>query len=385
MKLFDDFEAVRLPEENLILITHKEYLYYIYNPEYKRREKYENAGNDQLTVRNYQNVREKDIIDAMGGTFPQKETDFMRLCDPSQLSIYDMERLLDAEYPDYMSDITIDDSVFCFLKYSDNRRISFLRLKKLFDDALQQHGINQNEKILNAIKELSLAILGRDVFKKEIGIVDGHDCADYFWIMPVRPIDYSDTDSMDNVAEMRSIEISISEDDVYQYLKPFLFNYFDNDLEANKKRVENQWINDDGNEEASYRVGFEWNLTYNYYTYDSILGIIKDINDTMDALTSGRDTEYTKYLKKRIDEQKTIDKKIEMALRETDENNPDTPIKVEDPGEKQNIQSNPNGPEEDKSEIEMIIDFYCRFIYRMEYMMKVGKENGYELISFMGP
>ena len=34
---------------------------------------------------------------------------------------------------------------------------------------------------------------------------------------------------------------------------------------------------------------------------------------------------------------------------------------------------------------ELIIDFYRRFIYRMEYMMKIGKENGYDLISFMGP
>lgn len=28
---------------------------------------------------------------------------------------------------------------------------------------------------------------------------------------------------------------------------------------------------------------------------------------------------------------------------------------------------------------------YQRFTYRMEYMMKVGKEKGYDLISFMGP
>ena len=34
---------------------------------------------------------------------------------------------------------------------------------------------------------------------------------------------------------------------------------------------------------------------------------------------------------------------------------------------------------------EFFIDFYERFIYRMEYIMKVGEENGYNLISFMGP
>lgn len=46
---------------------------------------------------------------------------------------------------------------------------------------------------------------------------------------------------------------------------------------------------------------------------------------------------------------------------------------------------NANRPKEDNTEIELIIDFYRRFIYRMEYMMKVGKEKGYDLISFMGP
>ena len=30
MKLFDEFDAVRFPEENLIFITHDGYIYYIY-------------------------------------------------------------------------------------------------------------------------------------------------------------------------------------------------------------------------------------------------------------------------------------------------------------------------------------------------------------------
>lgn len=44
-----------------------------------------------------------------------------------------------------------------------------------------------------------------------------------------------------------------------------------------------------------------------------------------------------------------------------------------------------NRPKEDNTEFELIIDFYHRFVYRMEYMIKVGKEKGYDLISFMGP
>ncbi len=49
------------------------------------------------------------------------------------------------------------------------------------------------------------------IYKKEIGIVDGHDSSSYFWIMPVRVIDPSDKDAFDNIAEMSSSEISIEE------------------------------------------------------------------------------------------------------------------------------------------------------------------------------
>ena len=45
MKLFDDFEAVKFYEENLIFITHSGYLYYIYNPKYDNWRKYRNWGN----------------------------------------------------------------------------------------------------------------------------------------------------------------------------------------------------------------------------------------------------------------------------------------------------------------------------------------------------
>ncbi|MDY3928181.1 MAG: hypothetical protein SOZ34_02340 [Clostridia bacterium] len=51
---------------------------------------------------------------------------------------------------------------------------------------------------------------------------------------------------MGNVAEMRSVEISIEEDDVSQYLTPFLYKHYNDELEANKKRIEHQWTNDDG-------------------------------------------------------------------------------------------------------------------------------------------
>ena len=333
MKLFGDFEAVKFYEENLIFITRRGYLYYIFNPKYNRWRKHSNAGNDSITVSNYDDVRKNELIDAMQGIFPKKETDFMRLCNSEQLCIRDMIDLLREDYMRYMSDNSIAYTVHQFLLESDVCHKSFSEIKKVFDNALKLH--QENGKVLTRIKDLCLAIIGRDIFKKEIGIVDGHDSSSYFWIMPVRVIDYSNTNEMDNIAKMRSIEISIEEDDVYYYLTPFLYKHYDDNLEANKKRIEYQWTDDEGNEQISVINGFEWYLTYNFFNFDSIVAILKDIKDTVNALSSGRENEFTEKLK-------------------------------------------------DK-EVDLIIDFYHRFTYRMEYMMKVGKEKGYDLISFMGP
>lgn len=88
---------------------------------------------------------------------------------------------------------------------------------------------------------------------------------------------------MDNVAEMSIAEISIEEDDVAQYLIPFLYKYYDDELEANKNR-----------RDAS---DFGWYLTYNFFTFDAVRNILEDIKDTIDALSTGRKTEYTEKLK----------------------------------------------------------------------------------------
>lgn len=350
MKLFDDFEAVRFPEENLIFITHGGYLYYIYDVEYKHWRKYRNAGNDHITVRNYDDVSKEVLMDALDGKAPQKETDFMRFCNPEQLCIRDMLDLLREDYPNYMSDGEIYHTTHRFLLESDICYKSYEELKKLFDNALAFH--QNHEQILNQVKNLCFAFIGRDIFKEEIRIVDGHDSSSYFWIMPVRVIDYSNTENFDSVAEMRSTEISIEEDDVSQYLTPFLYKFFDDELEANKNRADAQ--------------GFEWYLTHNFFTFDSITSILNAINDTIDALDSERDNEFTAKLRE----------KRGTATYQL--------LYARDMSEDQIKAYNANRPTEDNTEIDLIIDFYRRFVYRMEYMMKVGKEKGYDLISFMG-
>lgn len=365
MKLFDTFEAVKFPEANMIFITHGGYLYYIYDSEYNLWRKHRNAGNDHITVSNYPDISKEELINAMQGRFPQKETDFMRLCVPAQLSIEDMLSLLKEDHPKYMSDYTVYHAVSHFLSESDIRYKSFEGMRKLLDNvSAHQHG---NRQVLAQIKELSSAIIGRDIFKREIGIVDGHDGSSYFWIMPVRIIDYSNTNGTDNVAEMRSAEISIEEDDVAQYLTPFLYKYYDDELEANKKRIEDRWTDDDGVEQILAVSGFEWYLTHNYFTFDSMMEILKDIGDTVDALSSGGENEYTEELRKK---RGTSTYQLLYAKNLSEE---------------EIAEYNANRPTEDDTEIGLIIDFYRRFIYRMEYMMKVGKEKGYNLISFMGP
>lgn len=326
MKLFDNFEAIRLSQENLIFITQRGFLYYIYSHGSKDWSKHRRAGNDYLTVANYDEVSKEELTEAMNGVFPKSETDFIRLCDPRELSPHDMVRLLEEDYTGYMSDQSVYHTVSLFLSRSDICHKSFEKIKELLSLATESK--YDNTRVITQIKELSLKVIGRDVFKKEIRIVDGHDGSSYFWIMPARVIDYEDTRYIDSVAKMGSAEISIEEDDVYKYLTPFLYDHFDEELAANKKRGDVS--------------GFEWYLEHNFFTLEQASRMLKDIADTVDALTHGRETEYTKRLKSRW------------------------------------------GAEDD-SELELIVDFYRRFLYRMEYMITVGGENGYDLISFMGP
>ena len=281
MKLFDTIEAVKFPEENMIFITRGGYLYYIYNPKYKWWRKHSNAGNDHLTVSNYPDVSREELVDAMKGVFPKKETDFMRLCNSSQLCIRDMLDLLKEDYPQYMADYAICHTIHRLLLESDICHKSFEKLQKLLENATANR--HDSNLVLTQIKNLSFAIIGRDIFKREIGIVDGHDSSSYFWIMPVRVIDFENTADLDSVAEMRSAEISIEEDDVAQYLTPFLYKYFDEEMTENKKRKDVS--------------GIQWYLEHNFFTFDSMALILKDIEDTVDALVSGRETEYTQKLK----------------------------------------------------------------------------------------
>lgn len=365
MVLFDNFEAVKFHEENKIFITKERYLYYIYDISSNRWKKYGNAGNDRITVENYGDVTKGEVKEAMGGLFPTRETDFFRLLVPSQLCIRDMIDLLREKYYYYMSDRNIAYAVHRLLLKSDKVYKSYERLIKLFD---KESAENVSVKgMLIDVYLLSMDILGRNVFCPQIEIVDGYDSLSYFWIHPSRIVDYTDTNDTDNVAEMSSVEISIEEDDVDKYLTPFLYKYFDNELEANKLRVDYYSTDSDGNEVSVYIEGFEWYLTHNFYTFEAVKAIISDLNDTIEALSTGRENEYTDKLKiKKGTETKTLSSSRDMIAETV-------------------AGYNRNRPTVDNTQEAMVIDFYKRLIFRLEYMLKVGEEKGYNLISVMGP
>ncbi len=163
MKLFDDFEAIKFPEENLIFITHSEYLYYIYDYKYKHWSKYQNAGNDHITVCNYPDVSEQELKKALGGIFPEKETDFMRCCNPSELHSENLFDLLEEDYSSYMSDYNINKFVLKFLCKSNIPYKSYLKLKELFDNAIALK--SDNEQVFTQIKKRSFDIIGRDILQ----------------------------------------------------------------------------------------------------------------------------------------------------------------------------------------------------------------------------
>ena len=89
--------------------------------------------------------------------------------------------------------------------------------------------------------------------------------------------------------------------------------------------------------------------------------------DTVAALSEGRETEFTAELKIK---RGTATHQLLYAKNLSEEE----------------IEAyNANRPTKDDTEVGLTLDFYRRFIYRMEYMMTVGKENGYDLISVKGP
>lgn len=186
--------------------------------------------------------------------------------------------------------------------------------------------------------------------KDYIEIIDGHNPSGYFWIMPVKqckPKGPKLLGYMNNWEELREYEISIDESNVFAYLSYILFKHFDTKLEANKTRDMDDV--DDIN-------SFVWYLEYNFFTYEQIKEIIKDIKKVITLIdkADGKE-EFQEMIRK------------EFPLKQWF-----------------------NYYQKDFAEqlfswysINAVRDFYVRFCSKMEEMMNNCKETN--LIVFMGP
>ena len=104
-----------------------------------------------------------------------------------------------------------------------------------------------------------------------------------------------------------------------------MLKYFNNNLPENKNRIDEE--------------GFEWNLTNNYYTIEDIEKIIDEINQIMILLKEDYNNSKLDFIRK--------------------------------------------GYKSDS--VDEIVNFYKRFIEYLQKMIIKGNEEGYNLISFMGP
>lgn len=210
-------------------------------------------------------------------------------------------------------------------------------------------------------------LFGGNAGRKEIRIIDGEESSSYFHIMPAKILDINNITDPENYYDEREDMISIEEDDVDQYLTPFLYKYFDEESPENKYRISSYGYDDDGVIHVTYAEGFEWYLENNFFTFDQMEKILKDISDTIDALLSGKENEVTTELK------------VKRGL------GAGNVLYVRGMTDEEVRKLNANRPREDDTEVAVVVDFYRRFICRMENMMRVGKEKGYNLITFVGP
>lgn len=180
----------------------------------------------------------------------------------------------------------------------------------------------------------------------QIEIIEGHDPASYFWF---RPVILKETGKIlwDEVVELDE-EFSIEEGDIDCFLSYFLYKYFDANLTYNKRRYEY----DEG-----YISGFEWYLTHNFYTYDALKEMVKEIMEAASLLESDYNNPRLDDIKKNFS--------IFYMCRQNDAdyiNQDDTAV---------------------QKHISVVIDFYHRFSKRITAMMENNTDT--TIISIMGP
>lgn len=180
----------------------------------------------------------------------------------------------------------------------------------------------------------------------QIEIIEGHDPSSYFWFRPVI-LKESGKILWDEVVELEE-EFSIEEGDVECFLSYFLEKYFDNNLTYNMRRYEHY---------IGYIDGFEWHLTHNFYTYNTLIEMIKEINKVASLLEVDYDNPQLDNVKKHFS--------IFYMCQQSDA--------AYINGDVSAIQTY----------ISVVIDFYHRFTRRIIAMLENNENTS--VISIIGP
>lgn len=196
----------------------------------------------------------------------------------------------------------------------------------------------------------------KGVIDISLEIIEGHDPGSYFWIFPVKIL--RNHDIWRDEVEQLPDEISIEEDYVHDFLLDFFNKYFDDDLDINEERI--MFFADEENDGHSYINGLDWNLEYNFYTYDTIRLMLEDIEKTAELLVADYENDALQQIKKHISnyymaEYGSGDYKIGK--------------------EKQ--------PQDFKNNAYIIVDFYTRFVDRMRKMLM--HDQNANIICIEGP
>ncbi len=158
---------------------------------------------------------------------------------------------------------------------------------------------------------------------------------------------------------MKDEEISISERSFKDFLYPVFKNHFDENLPENKSRWESY-----PSEERKYVKGFEWYLTDNFYTYESIEEVLADIEALAAMLAEDYDAPC-------LDEMRKGFRRL-----------PDYMPGYRRRKEKLSAEDADRIVRENR---EHILDFYKRFVDSLRSMMKAGEADGYKIVSVCGP
>ena len=181
-------------------------------------------------------------------------------------------------------------------------------------------------------------------------VIQGHDSGAAFWIQPVKC--HSDKNfDWDTVEECSEEEVSLDEGDVEGFLAFFFRKYFDDSLIYNRERM------DDYTRKPMDAI-FEWYLTHNFYTYDTMSNMLNEIEqyaclieqEGIHCLPPALLKDWIGWFRFENDEKTDDDETIKQIAAEN---------------------------------IMLVADYYKRFVGFIRTMMK--RKPDWPLISVMGP